>query len=181
MRSSFILSSESRGVLVVGPNTTERLSGTCFRGGRQAGDFLHWRSPDDVFADEYVRREFLADVGEVIGQRGQDRARRSQSLTIVCPGQIGWRGTHPSSLYSAQQLEQFQPNRRSTAWRIKPGVALAPLTHDLTIIYDLLWNDDDEWAVIVGSMYPGPDIGVLRGNITENEGIVFFAWDNPGE
>lgn len=181
MRNSFTLVDGSPCLIVVGPFTTERLSSTCFRGGRQAGDFINWRKPEDVFADEYVQREFLTDVAELAGQRGQNHSKFSQSVTIVCPEKIGWRGTHQSSLYTAKQLEPFKPNKKSSAWRIKPGIALAPLTRDLTIIYELVWNDGQGWAAIVHSLYPGPDIGVLHGNITERELVVFFAWDNPGE
>jgi hypothetical protein len=57
----------------------------------------------------------------------------------------------------------------------------APLTNKLTVVFEFqLATEDRPHLMIVHSLYPGEDIGELSGDITENEGRVFFDWDHPG-
>lgn len=162
--------------------TKERLAGTCFRGPacHKAGNFRHWEHVEDVFADPFVRDRFLEIVLERVEEAGLWR-RRAFSDTLTCPRPVGWASTERRDAFGEEELEPFALNKRSTGLRVKAERAdiLAPLTADLTVVYDVI-AEDRGWLVLVHSMYPGPDVGELDGDVSAREGCVFFDWGHPG-
>ena len=95
---------------------------------------------------------------------------------------VGWESTSALSDYKEDDLERFTINRRSKGLRVKMCRTdlLAPKTCELTIVYELK-IEDDKLVAIIHSIYPGQDIGELRGNVTVREKRVFFDWNHPGQ
>jgi len=115
--------------------------------------------------------------GHVVAFARQDGA-------LIGPALVGRSSTGKLADYPAEALVPYQPNKRSQALRIRPERRdiLAPPTCILTIVYQRKPPDDEgRQVVIVHSLYPGPDIGQLRGDITAREGVVFFYWEHPGQ
>lgn len=171
----------SPAAIIVGRDTEARLSKTCFRGPSvaRAGNFFSWRNCEVVLTNPKVLSDLLADALEVIeGEEGNGRA----SVTISLDREIGWESTAPRRLFKEDDLEWFAPNRKSRAERVKLDRLhlRAPRTSDLTIVYQVRLVQGRGWAIQVWSIYPGEDIGEVRGNITREEGRVFFDWNHPG-
>ena len=58
----------------------------------------------------------------------------------------------------------------------------APRTRDVTVIYGISEGKrGDDVVVILRSMYPGPDVGELKGDVSVREGRVFFDWNVAGD
>lgn len=164
--------------IAVGGETEARLMTTCFRG-RQfalAGNFFRWESSVELFGDDFVATE----IAKYVTDPGFEPAW-ANSLTIGYRAAVGWTSTVKRSLVPDADLEPFQPNRRSTALIVRPGRRLAPLTRYLTVIFQKPTLYLNQTTLVVRSVYPDEDVGELRGDLTEREGIVFFAWTNPGE
>jgi hypothetical protein len=166
-------------VIVVRQQTQDRLATKCFRGkpANRAGNFLRWQNAHELFESEFVTQSILADVSEAYAKKS-----RTNSVCIDFGSHIGWSGTDDLGKYKTEDLERFEPNRRSWALRVNLGSGgrlPAPPTSFLTIVYEIR-EEPGQVAVIVHSMYPGKDIGELVGNITERENCVFFDWEHPG-
>lgn len=166
--------------IVVRSETKLRLRDKCFRhkSKRKAGNFLNWRAVTEVFQDEGVIQQLLEELAEVRKQN----CLGINSMCQVHAVDIGWESTAPLADYNAADLEEFKPNRRSNALRVRADRThlLAPLTKRLTLVYELKL-ESEKLVAIVHSMYPGLDIGELDGDISVREQRVFFAWDHPGE
>jgi hypothetical protein len=198
---SFIINSLGRfgatRLLVTVPVDQEtRLRKTCFRikegPGLQpnlplAGNFRKaW-----CFARVYrlVSTEFDKMVIETIEEHLQtdgEAAKRlpfTESLQIAASDFVGWSSTAPLDSFHPEDIEEFQPNKRSYGLRVKLSAGInAPLTEFLTIIASFHYSSqDDEWRVVVQSVYPGKDVGELAGNVSKREGVAFFSFENPGE
>lgn len=167
-------------LLICPENTEQRLKKTCFRGRDQklAGNFKLWESVKAVF------------TGSVLNKLTEDAVEQwklgkfvTHSITFEMPIHVGWESTISKELCSEATLEEFFPNKKSRALRVRPDSTelLAPLTKDITIVYQLVKKNDSAAKVIVWSMYPGTDIGELYGDVTEREGRVFIDWNHPGE
>ena len=166
-------------MLVICPiKTEERLQKTCFRGRDQklAGNFKLWESIEDMFKGS-VLNELTGDAWEQWAASDFGTHSLSFEMTI----EVGWESTIDQHMCQMDELEAFYPNKRSSALRIRPNSTerLAPLTRDVTIVYQLE-DQRGEAKVTIWSIYPGVDIGELDGNITEREIRVFFDWDHPG-
>jgi len=167
-------------VKVIVPQQTEaRLAGTCFRGIslKKAGNFKLWESATELFQDQTVVRLLLEELDSqwVEGELGVF------SATFIHPEQIGWESTSPISAEVADALEPFNLNRHSTGLRVRADRTdmLAPLTHGLTVIYEL--KDDCGGPIsIIRSIYPGADVGELDGDVTNREQRYFYGWEHPG-
>lgn len=161
--------------------TEQRLSTTCFRGTdkKLAGNFMAFRSHNDLFdtSDSTWLPGFVADIKETL-ERGDSTA----SYSFDKGTDVGWSGTASISRYQPDDMEIFEPNRRSQAFRIKTSRCdlLAPLTSLVTMVYEVR-IEGSIIGVIIHSIYPGEDIGELRGDVSKREGIVFFDWNHPGE
>jgi hypothetical protein len=181
---------KSRHEVIVPKKVERRFGTTCFRGIRHnlAGNFFQWNDAWAFFNDQTVLK-FLA---EEIQQAIPEMERESRGKNSVCNSfeiefahAIGWSSTDTLSNYDVNALEFFEPNRMSIALRVKlnrkdikaPGTPLA------TIIYRLrrdMHRYGVRYGVRIESMYPGPDIGELRGRISDREECVFFDWNHPG-
>ncbi len=166
-------------VLISNPVWT-RLAGTCFRGKSKvlAGNFCRWINHNEMFDpnDTYIQDQLLGDVEEATGKS------RKNSFSIQFDEFIGWSSTDDRILHADISLEPFAINGRATGYKIRADRQdiLAPKTKLLTIIYNLAF-EANQLLVHIVSMYPGPDIGELVGDVSEREGIVFFGWKHPGE
>ncbi|MFH1077741.1 MAG: hypothetical protein V1745_00450 [Patescibacteria group bacterium] len=171
--------------IIVRYRTTERLAKTCFRGTdrTRAGNFFRFTRVDDIFKEGEVlaalRKHVLECIDELIETPGAPDA--TYSSTVDVGHTVGWESTSDLASFSEESLERFNPNRRSHALRVKPTRTdvRAPRTSLITFVYQLK-REGDGWAVIIHSLYPGRDIGELKGNITQRERRVFFTWEHPG-
>ncbi len=104
------------------------------------------------------------------------------SLELKYPAIIGWSGTDERSKYKDDDLEVHCPNVRSTVMRVKLDRRdlRAPTTDTMTVVYHIK-RKLDHLLVTILSLYPGPDIGPLDGNLTENRGVVMFDFNHPGQ
>ena len=156
------------------------ISGTSFRGREEhfAGNFHQWETLVEVLADESLKNGFIKRIDELI----KSIAFGSHSMTFTCPSNVGWESTDDLSLFNADELEEFKPNRQSNALRlINPGLRgrKAPETKDVTIGFTLK-RKHDELKVCIDSLQPGTDVGDLVGDITKKTRRVFYDWEHPG-
>lgn len=166
-------------VFVVRNRTEDRLKKRCFRiDTKRAGLFDRWSSAETLLRDPAILRGLAADVLECWNDGG---VGLTYSVQITCDRSVGWASTMPSDDIDFYDLECFELGR-GCALRVKLDRQhlRAPRTDDVTIVYELKEEYGHPTAV-VHSIYPGPDIGPLEGNITEREGVVFFDWDHPGQ
>lgn len=166
-------------LIICRSRTERRLTGTCFRqdGKPLAGNFSHFSSVKAVLDDPKVFRQFIEELSEVYNR--QDFA--GHSVCVDCERIVGWESTASAEFYDREILEVFQPNRLSTALRVKLDRTdfKAPQTRKLTIVYEFKMELNGPEAII-HSVYPGEDVGNLRGNVSEREGRVFFDFNHPG-
>lgn len=178
------LSNGIRANIVVRHGTVERLSGTCFRGRDRAlaGNFSRFERAEDVFNEEEILTELLDGIlWEIQEMRDEKSRNMTFSRTVDFGAPVGWESTDRAERYPAEALEPFKPNRNSNALRVKleRGDIRAPVTNLITFVFQIR-KENYEWTVIIHSMYPGEDIGNLKGNVTKRENRVFFSWEHPG-
>lgn len=168
-------------MIVVRLETKRRLEGTCLRGPDKAlaGNFRAFRTLEELFAHEPLLTGLLNDVCEAFPERAN---YDSYSVDVDARQPIGWESTLDDWRVEPGDLEVFEPEKGSTAQRIKPGTLepCAPLTSYVTFEYRIV-REQHQIAVIIDSIYPGVDRGELYGDITKREGRVFFPKDHPGE
>ncbi len=197
---SFIIGSigSARVLILVPKHQAQRLQGKCFRvdannpnGKRRnlrlAGNFRTAQTFEQVY--KQIAKKFNCCVFDAIhaqikaeGERAR-QASFTESFEIEAGRPIGWSSTAPLKDFQPDQLIDFELNRGGWGKKVRfsAGV-LAPLTATVTIICSIRYNQTvDEWCVMVESLYPGKDIGELRGNISEAEGIAFFDFAHQGE
>lgn len=160
--------------------TRNRLAGTCFRGRFKplAGNFIQFQDCLDVFRrDGVIVDELVNSAGETYREHD-----KTDSVCIECESLVGWSGTDHRGKYFAQEVEPYEPNRHSFVWRVRLDRRdlKAPLTKLVTVVYEVK-VEADMIVIIVWSIYPGQDIGPLRGDVSGREGIVMFDWNHPGE
>ncbi|MEN9557881.1 MAG: hypothetical protein RL141_250 [Candidatus Parcubacteria bacterium] len=173
-------------IAVAYPATIERLSSRCFRGKGvcKAGNFFRW----DNFLD--VIREFADDLKPFIEEHierisaqpaGARPIPRRGSVEFKNEHPLGWSSTADLALYRREVLEHFDINNGAYGRRIRSNRILAPITDLITFVYEVKKRDNRTWLVIVHSVYPGKDVGDLKGNVSEREQVAFFDWFHPGE
>lgn len=169
--------------LSVTRKAAERLLTTAFRqeGRRQhlAGSFYFWDSPRQFFGDRWVHELLLWHADQLVeaGDEG------SHSVTGTYRFWLGWESTDLLDKYDHSDLEEFNPNRRSRALRVRKDryKIKAPPTKKVTIVFEFrLATKDHNHLVIIHSVYPGEDIGELAGDVTERERRNFFDWGHRG-
>lgn len=169
--------------VLISDHVWTRLSGTCFRGKHKAlsGNFCRWVNHNEMFDpnDKFILDQIVEDAKVAI-----EKHSRNNSFSIQFKDWIGWSGTDDRILYANICLEPFAINRKATGYRIRTDRKdiLAPKTKILTIIYEVKYDPEKgRINLIIWSMYPGPDIGELVGDVSDREKIVFFDWNHPGE
>jgi len=164
--------------IIIRHHTEERLAGTCFRGKSKnlAGNFCRWENGSELFADRSVLSKFLREIQEAFWVGDY-----TSSICFEFDSAVGWTGTDKREGYRGEDLEEFNPNRRSRALRVKLTSLHVPVptTRLITFVCEIK-EEGEKIVVIVHSVYPGRDIGELRGYITEREHCVFFDWNHPG-
>ena len=176
-------------VVLYPKKTKDRLSRSCFRGKlcRLAGNFFAWNSLDELIRDYEL--DFGSDIYDSFKNFDTSGMTKVLSATYDFEDMIGWESTDHVSKYGEDCLEEFNPNGRCSALRIKTTMTniRAPKTSLMTIKYGILIEDGD-FIASIQTIYPGVDIGPLNneyGNedvdITEREGRIFFDWNHPGE
>jgi hypothetical protein len=172
-----------------------RLETTCFRGVRNkfAGNFSQWNTFEDLVSDKGFdfEDELHKSVMTTLQEYSPDNTKnpRVGIVTLDFEQEIGWESTDDRCKYLDSSLEEFCPNNRCTAFRVKTDLEYiqAPKTSLMTIVYGILIENKDI-IVCIQTMYPGEYVGPLHNtegsenvNITERQGRVFFDWYHPGE
>ncbi len=174
------LSNQKKCPIIIKTKVEARLANRCLRATDTplAGNFIFWRTVGDVLRDEEVFKMFTEELSEAWDNNEFD----TRSVTLGLNKDIGWENTDWIDNYTEKDLERFEPNRKSTALRIKSSCKhiLAPRTFELTFVYQFIFFNNKP-KVYIHSMYPGYDIGELIGDITKLENRIFFDWDHPGE
>ena len=166
--------------------TAARLAETCFRGPTicAAGNFCRWTRFAQVFGA--LRTDIEAGITDCLDAMLRvepERKSFDDGLEIEDHQIVGWSGTDRRELYDDEELEGFQPSKQSTGLRLQAHVGrLAPHTRHVTFVLSFVQVDKwGTWVVHVMSVYPGPDIGKLRGDVTLRTGRIFLGWSLPGE
>lgn len=163
----------------------QRLSKTCFRGSsvRAAGNFRLWDSFESLMADNKVLALFLGQLAETVADLDH-RDLVTESFTLNYDSHVGWASTMSlSALPADSKVQGFSLNKRGRGLKVVDPTVLAPLTTELTFIVSVQLETirgKRRWLVFVQSVYPGRDIGELRGDVSDREGVVFFDFGTPG-
>ncbi len=165
--------------IIVRGEADKRISEKHFRGTSvaKAGNFFRWPSLAKMLADSHFRRQMTEEFWESY----DDGAYGTNSFEMSYGSLVGWESTDALSNYSESALEKFNPNKRSSALRVRTERVdlLAPLTDLVTVVYEL--RDENMGPVaVIHSLYPGNDVGPLNNDVTIREKRVFFDWDHPG-
>lgn len=163
----------------------QRLKGTCFRGTHRAcaGNFSKWGNALDMFdGSEDVMDQLIEDVEQAV----RAETWGANSVCMKLGYMVGWTATCARGTISEDVLEPFTlgKNGKASGLRVKLDAThiLAPQTDLATVIYELRsGRSSGSFQVIVWSIYPGPDVGEIQGNITERERQVFFDFNHPGQ
>lgn len=163
-----------------------RLATTCFRpGARKAGNFRLWQRVEDIIQDPAVERLLIAEIQRIIKEDTVEKTGGGTwSFTLECPDWIGWTSSVPlRNLQRDIALTEFKPNRHTRAAIVADKSVPSPRTKLVTFVCNSMKPADEDWIVIIQSLYPGPDVplGEFRNpRIIEATEAVFFSWDNPG-
>lgn len=185
-------------LVIMRHETCERLATKCFRKTEKplSGNFAFWNDLLSMWKDADIRSSLLDDVMTAILE-ANDFPTTTQRLEIDYGSDVGWSSTsrridgatHNSwrspndEIVDNRLVETFEPNKKSTALRVRLDRTdiKAPLTNRLTIVYELKFEPNHGWVVVIHSVYPGENVGLLRGDVTAREGVVFFDFNHPGE
>ncbi len=166
--------------MVVRFGAEDRIGRLHFRGKtvRRAGNFFAWHNIFELFEDI----DFLDAIYKDASDAYAEAHLGTSSFTYDFRYDVGWSSTDHNDKYSLYDQERFSLNRRAEAWRIRSDMnrIKAPRTSLVTVIYELR-DEGDAIAIIIHSLYPGPDIGDLIGDVSVREHCVFFSWDHPGQ
>jgi hypothetical protein len=166
--------------MIITRDTEEIMSERHTRGRslRVAGNFDRWSNIAEILDDTTVWNSFAKHVGDIVREKDSG----IQSITINYGAPVGWANVAPTSLYSTRNIEEFQPNKRAYGLRVKlDRVNLpAPRTSDLVIVTHFR-RDGKNFNAVVYAIFPGKDIGIIKGHVSKREKVVFFDWNHPGE
>jgi hypothetical protein len=176
--------------LEVRTETVVRLGKTAFRGKgiAKAGNFSRWSSVSELLRD--LRSEFESYAEEVVGavmeherSKGLHKCSTSDSFDLPYDHIVGWSSTDNVEKYDRWELELFHPNSASKALRVRKGSnRFAPRTRFITFKTEIRHEiSDGRWRIVIHSIYPGEDVGRLKGDVTQRLQEVFFDWEHPGE
>lgn len=154
------------------------LSQTCFRKpGYLAGNFLHWRTPEQFLwrAERFLSKVAFDELAE--GGKGQF------SFELQFEEPVGWSSTIESSELPQEGLkvERRPLNTKATGLFLLPeNRVLAKLTSKVTCVGALRKSRRSVYFVLY-TVYPGRDIGDLYGDMSEREKVFFLDWYSRGE
>lgn len=166
--------------IVMRESAERRIGENHFRGAgvRRAGNFFNWTCIGELFAEKDFIDAIFEDASQAfkVGHMGTS----SFFYNFLCP--VGWSSTAPLDNYRDEDLEEFAINKWSLGKRIKHNRTdlMAPKTTLVTVIYELK-DEGNKIVIVIHSLYPGVDIGELKGDVSRREKCIFFDWDHPGE
>lgn len=165
--------------VIMRTSTAERLEDTCFRGydNPLAGNFWNWESFREVLDNQAIRSSMLDELDQLYED---DNFNAKYSFSVRCPEMIGWSSTKLRTGEVDEELVERRLNKRATAMFIRDLHLPAPLTDWLTFVCELKMEKGQFPTAIVHSLYPGEDLGELKGDMTERTGRIWFDWENPG-
>jgi hypothetical protein len=145
---------------------------------RCAGNFFKWACIGELFDEQDFIDAIFKDASVAFGERHIGTS--SFSYNFRCP--VGWSSTAPIHNFRREDFERFCINKWSSGQRIRRNRTdlRAPKTDLVTVIYELK-DEGEKIVIVIHSLYPGMDIGELKGDVSQREGCVFFDWDHPGE
>ena len=148
----------------------------------RAGNFKRWdtvRACLHTIRDDVVRAA-IQTLRELLLE-GHDEAIDSLELTLPYP--LGWDTVADLDSVDREVFEiRSIRGHQAKAWFFRRESAVrAPLTRTMTIVYRLhRARRSTAWACTLLNIRPGPDLGNLKGNVTEELGIALFDWEHPG-
>lgn len=152
------------------------------RGVARAGNFKRW---DTVMACLYtirpdIERRAIQTLRRLLHE-GHHEVIDSFELELPYP--VGWDtvadlGPKNEDLFEYRSIRGHQ----AVAWFFHPrSPTLAPVTRTMTIVYRIHHpRRSNGWTCTILTIRPGPDLGALKGNVTEQLGIALFDWEHPG-
>ena len=166
--------------IVIRDVAEKKISKKHFKGGhvRCAGNFFKWTCIDELFGERDFIDAIFEDASDAFGEGHIGTS--SFSYNFRCP--VGWSSTAPIHDFRREYFEKFYINKWSSGQRIRRNRTdlRAPKTDLVTVIYELK-DEGEKIVIVIHSLYPGMDIGELKGDVSQREGCVFFDWDHPGE
>jgi len=156
-------------------------SGVCL-----AGNFSLWKSPYACLNDPRVLGALrLAIRHEIFTMIRTGSIKNHLSVEILLDEVVGWASFIPARHIQPRDLVIHQINRFTTVQKVANYAIPAPRTRVMTIRLDVKFGGkagyDGRWIAHLSTMYPGKDVGRLRGNMTKRGGIVIFGWEHPGD
>lgn len=163
-----------------------RLLETCFRGTdvREAGNFKRWPSFALMMHDQKLTDSLCEIVDDILREKGLPTRDHNYTevISVQLDEAVGWTSTIPCEEAQNIPSERRPLNKQSEALFIADKSVLAPLTNIVTFAMefriDLMGTLDA--LVLIHSLYPGPGVGPLIGNMTEATGLVWFDFHHPG-
>ena len=168
----------------------KRLSRTCFRNKEPlAGNFALWGTFDEMMNDPIIAEMLTNELAAI------DFTTHNESsnvrVQLEYPNYVGWSSVCPIKGVSTSDLERFELSGEGKyarhAWQFKDKTQKAPQTRFITIVLHVNRRHKKDLPLISGTiqtMYPGRDLGPLRGdqdgNVSRNLGVAFYDWQNPG-
>ncbi len=148
----------------------------------RAGNFKRWdtmRACLRTVRDDVVRAA-IATLREMLLK---EEVEGVDSVELTLPYPVGWDtvadlGPKNEDLFEYRSIRGHQ----AVAWFFHPrSPTLAPLTRTMTVVYRIHHpRRSNGWTCTILTIRPGPDLGVLKGHVTEKLGIALFDWDHPG-
>lgn len=163
----------------------KRLHGTCFRGKqvREAGNFSRWSGFDQMLDDPIFGEPFLEIVNDILlGRKPLKGHGFKERIGLKLSTPIGWSSTIPRELAPGGHLERRSLNHQAEAlFQLDPSCP-APLTNVISLALGFKCPDQADLTatVLIETLYPGPNVGRLVGDVTEATGHVFFDFHHPG-
>lgn len=146
---------------------------------RRAGNFSRWTCFPELEHSPFFNeiRAWCETRIDLVPEREQI----SRSFDAGCA--VGWASSVPIVRVTSGTLVRRRLNSEgAVAYFVSDKRFKAPLTNLVTV--NALKKPDDSgdgWVVIINNIYPGPDIGSFRGNVSDASGLALFDRDHPGE
>jgi hypothetical protein len=107
--------------------------------------------------------------------------RWNDYFTLEHTQPVGWASCAPRQNFVPAELHAYAPNKNSTCLMVgKDCSVFAPLTSELTFAITV-----ERWPmgldVNIHTLYPGPNFGQLKGDVTARTGLVLFDREHPGD
>jgi hypothetical protein len=170
--------------LSITQQTKRTLAQRHFRGREvaRAGNFKRWRTVDACVKTirPDIERHTIETLRKMLCE-GHDEAIDSFELDMPYP--VGWDTIAALSEIDQQHFEvRSIRGHEAVAWFFHLNSPIrAPLTRIMTVVYRIhRERRSTAWTCTILTIRPGPDLGVLKGNVTEQFGIALFDWEHPG-